>query len=349
MTKSVLKLHVNAPDEGKMEESSFDGHESMEVDEQDVKESDLDEDDIGVDDIEEYEEEETGSEQTEDSVSEVTESDDEYVPVSKKRDQKPFNEKELSDFIRDTGVSKDVGEFMASVLLRRGLAQPGTKSSIYRDEDKMLVYCVDVRGLLNEIKANVYQLNEWILFIDSSQRSLKAILLHNGNKYARIPIAHSTKLKESYENMKYVLEKINYADHKWQVCGDLKIISIILGQQAGFTNFPYFLCLWDSRDRVKHYEQKEWPKRNALNPGSRNVIREPLIERSKILLPPLHIKLGLMKQFTKALDKEGQCFMYLRKQFEKLSDVKIKEGIFDGPQIRKMFKDKNFILYMNEK
>ena len=39
-----------------MEESSFDGHESMEVDQQDVKESDLDEDGIGVDDIEEYEE-----------------------------------------------------------------------------------------------------------------------------------------------------------------------------------------------------------------------------------------------------------------------------------------------------
>ena len=54
-----------------------------------------------------------------------------------------------------------------------------------------------------------------------------------------------------------------------------------------------------------------------------------------------------MKQFTKALDKEGQCFMYLRKQFEKLSDVKIKEGIFDGPQIRKMFKEKNCILHMN--
>ena len=55
-----------------------------------------------------------------------------------------------------------------------------------------------------------------------------------------------------------------------------------------------------------------------------------------------------MKQFTKALDKEGHCFMYLRKQFEKLCDTKIKENIFDGPQIRKMFKDKNFILHMNE-
>ena len=50
----------------------------------------------------------------------------------------------------------------------------------------------------------------------------------------------------------------------------------------------------------------------------------------------------------KSFGKEGQCFMYLRKQCEKLSDAKIKEGIFDGPQIHKMFKDQNFIHHMNE-
>ena len=40
--------------------------------------------------------------------------------------------------------------------------------------------------------------------------------------------------------------------------------------------------------------------------------------------------------------------MYLRKQFEKLSDAKIKEGIFDGPQICKMFKDQNITHHRNE-
>ena len=40
--------------------------------------------------------------------------------------------------------------------------------------------------------------------------------------------------------------------------------------------------------------------------------------------------------------------MYLRKQFEKLSNAKIKEGIFDGPQICKMIKHQNFIDHMNE-
>ena len=31
----------------------------------------------------------------------------------------------------------------------------------------------------------------------------------------------------------------------------------------------------------------------------------------KILLPPLHIKLGLMKQFVKALDQESKAFKYI--------------------------------------
>jgi len=57
--------------------------------------------------------------------------------------------------------------------------------------------------------------------------------------------------------MQYVLEKIKYAEHKWQVCENLKIISIILGQQSGFVKYSCFLCLWDSRDRKKHYKEKE--------------------------------------------------------------------------------------------
>ncbi|EFN87229.1 hypothetical protein EAI_08559, partial [Harpegnathos saltator] len=34
--------------------------------------------------------------------------------------------------------------------------------------------------------------------------------------------------------------------------GDLKISSMILGQQSGFTKNLCFLCLWDSRDRQNH-------------------------------------------------------------------------------------------------
>ena len=40
------------------------------------------------------------------------------------------------------------------------------------------------------------------LFIDSSAVSLKAVLLHNGNRLPSIPVAHSTHLKENYQDVK---------------------------------------------------------------------------------------------------------------------------------------------------
>ena len=66
------------------------------------------------------------------------------------------------------------------------------------------------------------------------------------------------------------------------------------------------------------------------------------------MLPPLYIKLGLMKQFVKALDKNGGCFKYLCRFFPGLSLEKLKAGIFDGSQIRKLISDPNFTKNMTD-
>ena len=79
-----------------------------------------------------------------------------------------------------------------------------------------------------------------------------------------------------------------------------------------------------------------------------NVIREPLTSRKKVLLPPLHIKLGLVKQFVKALDFEREGFQEIRSMFPRLSETKIKGGIFVGPQIKTMLKSKTLEEKMNE-
>jgi len=68
-------------------------------------------------------------------------------------------------------------------------------------------------------------------------------------------------------------------------------------------------------------------------PGEKWVRNRPLFDKDKILLPPLHIKLGLMKNFIKAVNKHGKGFEYLRKKFLKVSDAKLKEAIFIGLQI----------------
>lgn len=83
----------------------------------------------------------------------------------------------------------------------------------YVSQEKDLVFCNDVSGILQQMGSQNYQPNDWRLFIDSSKRNLKCVLLHNGNKYGSIPIAHSTTLKEEYTNVSKVIEKIKYQDH----------------------------------------------------------------------------------------------------------------------------------------
>jgi hypothetical protein len=42
------------------------------------------------------------------------------------------------------------------------------------------------------------------------------------------------------------------------------------------------------------------------------------------------------------MDRESERFAYLRQTFPKISKVKMKEGIFFGPQMTKLFEDPDF-------
>jgi len=66
----------------------------------------------------------------------------------------------------------------------------------------------------------------------------------------------------------------------------------------------------------------------ALNDLIRDLDLSSLIDSKDVLLSCLHIKLGLMKQFVKALSAESECFRYLRKKFPSLSKDEIKKKSF---------------------
>ncbi|UYV76524.1 hypothetical protein LAZ67_14000956 [Cordylochernes scorpioides] len=83
-------------------------------------------------------------------------------------------------------------------------------------------------------------------------------------------------------------------------------------------------------------------------PRYKNIANLPLIDSENIYLPPLHIKLGLMKNFVKAMDRNASGFAYLKQKFSSISEAKIKEGIFVGPQIRELQQDGNFQNSLNE-
>ena len=91
----------------------------------------------------------------------------------------------------------------------------GSKST--SDKIKTISCCTDVlvasdlyisfgcfrRNISFEI---VYVPSEWRLFV----KSLKVVLLHNGNKVGSVPIGHSVKLTECYKAIKIFLESLQY-------------------------------------------------------------------------------------------------------------------------------------------
>ena len=90
----------------------------------------------------------------------------------------------------------------------------------------------------------------------------------------------------------------------------------------------------------EHYVKRDWMLRTEYEPGVSSVHHIPLVDPDKIFLPPLHINLGLMKNFVKALGKtESAGFQYLVEKFPKISAAKLKEGVFVGPQIRESLKN----------
>jgi hypothetical protein len=284
-------------------------------------------------------------------VSESNDSNEESSEPGEYNDRCYFNQEELNDLVRDLNLNKEESELLGSRLKEKNMLAPETTFYWYRHREKefttyfsqenTLVYCNNLSGLMNGLGVETYNACEWRLFIDSSKYSLKGVLLHNGG-YSPVPIAYSSHLKENYENIDFMLNKISYSNHQWQICSDLKVIGMLLGLQPGNTKMPCFMCEWDSRARDLHWKNTLWPCRTDLKPGSKNVIHSNLIDPNKVILPPLHIKLGLIKQFVKSLNQNSEAFKYLSNKFPHITYNKIKEGIFVGPQIRKLIEDKEF-------
>ena len=116
--------------------------------------------------------------------------------------------------------------------------------------------------------------------------------------------------------------------------------------QSGYTKYPCLLCKRDSRSDREHYSRRIWPEHDNLHPGS-HLIQNSLYNPNRILLPPLHINLGIMKNCIKALDRNGSTMQFLRRKFPKISEAKITAGILNGPQITELIHYNNFDNSMN--
>ena len=95
-----------------------------------------------------------------------------------------------------------------------------------------VVFCNDVCSVM-EVLGHEFNPDQWRLFIDSLKVSLKLVLIHNGNRFPSVPVAHATYMKEIYESMKLLLGKYN--EFKWKICGDLKVLALLFGMELGYT------------------------------------------------------------------------------------------------------------------
>jgi hypothetical protein len=61
----------------------------------------------------------------------------------------------------------------------------------------------------------------------------------------------------------------------------LKVLCMLLGQQAGNTKYPCYMCEWDSRARIQHWEKNIGKQGYLLNLGARTFSANVLSFRRK--------------------------------------------------------------------
>jgi len=101
-------------------------------------------------------------------------------------------------------------------------------------------------------------------YLYSSKLSLKAVLLHNGNQHPSIPVGRAVHMKQTYGNLKQLLNKLEYSKYGWHICGDLKAVSLLMGLQLGCMKYCCLLCEWYSRAKTLHFLKRETGLRGNL-------------------------------------------------------------------------------------
>ena len=98
-----------------------------------------------------------------------------------------ITQQELNDLVRDLNLPKSKSELLGSRLQQGALLALGTKMTVYLRRSELffklfskneeIFHCNDIFELIHTFVGN-YDPNDWSLYIDSSKKSIKAVLLH---------------------------------------------------------------------------------------------------------------------------------------------------------------------------
>jgi hypothetical protein len=90
------------------------------------------------------------------------------------------------------------------------------------------------------------------VFTDSSETSLKAGLLHNGNQKPPIPVGCAVGMKETYERVSHILNAIKSSAFMWRFEGHRALARIAVWI---YQVLLFLLCMGS---REHHYVGKGW-------------------------------------------------------------------------------------------
>ena len=192
----------------------------------------------------------------EDSVSSTSEEqqpsasrDADYLPSTDSSKHK-ITEGELNDLISDLELPKNKAALLASRLQQWNLLHYSVKVTTFHTRNEefeqffktigYFTYCKDIDGLMDAVHMR-HSCEQWRLFIDISKTSLKAVLLHNGSKLPSIPVAYAPSTQEMYTTMNNILVEVDCNMYQRKARGDFKVITVLLGLQAGYTKYSCFL------------------------------------------------------------------------------------------------------------
>ena len=149
------------------------------------------------------------------------------------------------------------------------------------------------------------------------------------NLFPSVPIGYAVYMKEIHENMKKLLCTVNYDEFKWQISGNLKVIAILLGLEQVYTKFCRFLCLWGSHAGTFSTDRSISQCVNHFNLEYTMFCMNHSSNQAKLFsLLFMLLKLGLTKNFIKAMDKTLEAFLYLFENISRSQYSKNKRGGF---------------------
>lgn len=253
----------------------------------------------------------------------------------------------LNHMVKKLELSQRKSATLASLLRNNNLLDQGVTIVSQKKREAQfiqffqtennLTFCPDIPALMEKLQIE-YEVEDWRLFIDASKSGLKSILMHIDNAYMPIPVAYSRILKETYESIRLIFQKVKYDEHKWDVSGDFKVVALVMGLQLGRTKNSCFICTWISTAKIDHYNAT-WEKRSCYEIGIMNV-------KEKSLVPPEKISFRRLKiNMTPKIHYLHQHLDFFKDDLGKISDehgerfhqqIKVFEERFQGKPIENM-------------